>query len=206
VTVHGFIQAGANISLSDRVNIESGSIVADVGYGKLEELLILSRMVGATGTVYGFEPDETLTLETSKQLPQPSNIRLSVGDACKLPLPDGTLDFCILKGVLHEVKNVSAALAEAGRACKPDGKVVMVDFAMFPTRWLRWSNLKWRMHHGILTASALDQHPGFTREELSSSLRGTGLRLEIYLDNVAPGKFGRHRIPLFLAIASRETT
>lgn len=99
MTVYGLVRDEAVVSLWDSMNIGSGSIVADVGYGKLEELLILSGIVGPAGTIYEFEPSESTTLETSKHLPQHSNIRLSIGDACKLPLPDGTLDFCIFKGV-----------------------------------------------------------------------------------------------------------
>jgi len=130
----------------DRLQIAKGSRIVDVGFGSNKELLTLSSIVGETGLVFGIEPSETLVKKTEREI-NVANVRISVGDAVRLPFPEDSADIVLFKGVLHEVKNIQQALLEAKRVCNNGGKIVILDFSQFPVAWLRRSNLKWRLAH-----------------------------------------------------------
>lgn len=186
----------------DRVGVGPGQTVLDIGFGKASELLTLSEIVGRQGKVYGVEPDPFRVRETSRQLPQDSNIRVLRGNAFSVPLPDYSVDVVIFKGVLHEIKDVSKSLKEAKRVCRINGKVIVIDFSRFPTSWLRKSNLKWRLGHPKrLLGPALDKHPGFSKTDLEAYVRNSGLLMQTYREDFTTGHCAGHDIPLFLAVA-----
>src|SRR5713101_7609293 len=45
----------AKMSIWDRMGIGAGSVVLNIGYGRPEDLVALSELVGASGIVYGIE-------------------------------------------------------------------------------------------------------------------------------------------------------
>ncbi|HSP78106.1 MAG TPA: methyltransferase domain-containing protein, partial [Myxococcaceae bacterium] len=56
-----------------------------------------------------------------------AQVELHRGDLQALPLDDGTLDVALLYLVLHHVPQPAAVLAEAARALKPGGRLLLVD-------------------------------------------------------------------------------
>ena len=50
------------------------------------------------------------------------------GDAQQLPLPDGAFDAAMLVSMLHHVEDPAAALAEAERVLRPDGRLALMVF------------------------------------------------------------------------------
>jgi ubiquinone/menaquinone biosynthesis C-methylase UbiE len=154
------------MNIVERLGIASSSIVLDIGFRNVEELVTISNLVGEHGLVYGIEPDQSLITRAVEQVNHISNIRPIVGDASKVPLPEKSVDIVIFKGVLHEVGNPLKALSEAGRICRKDGKILIIDFSAFPKRWLMWSNLRWRLRHpGKIFATSLDKHPVFRAKQ-----------------------------------------
>lgn len=197
-------RVGHSMSLLDRLGIHPGSTVLDIGFGKADELLILSRIVGSAGTVYGVEPSDSRVRETLGQLGGVENIRVLIGGASKVPLPDGSVDHVIFKGVLHEVDNVASTTREAERLLKSSGSVVIMDFSPFPKKWLRRSNLRWRLSRPWrVQVPAPDKHPGFSKEDLRLYIENSGLWLQHYEDDFATGHFSGHDVPMFLASARR---
>ncbi|MDX1594131.1 MAG: rhodoquinone biosynthesis methyltransferase RquA [Gammaproteobacteria bacterium] len=77
-----------------------------------------------------------------RKLPEDDTTRLRHEDACDLAVPDGSFDRVLLFFLLHELPPESQrrALAEALRVCRPDGRVVIVDYArppaLHPLRWV----------------------------------------------------------------------
>lgn len=190
------------MSTLERLGITPRSIVLDVGFGTVDELVTLSKLVGAEGTVYGIEPDESLVANAVAQLSETRNVRPMVGSVLKVPFPNESVDVVLFQGTMHHVKDPIGAIREAKRVCRKDGRIVIVDFIPFPERWLRWPNLKWRLRHpGKLWANPPDKHPGFSEHDVRTLLES--LTLERYESNFAPGHHSGHDVPVFLAIARK---
>lgn len=65
------------------------------------------------------------------------NCQVRHGDMYHLTLPDGSFDAATLHLVLHFADDPGAALAEAARVLRPDGRLVVVDFAPHEFEFLR---------------------------------------------------------------------
>jgi ubiquinone/menaquinone biosynthesis C-methylase UbiE len=190
-------------NLLDRLHIAKGSRIVDVGFGRSEELLVLSGVVGETGTVFGIERTRKLVEKIRAELAGTKNIRVMVGDASRMPVPESSANSVLFKGVLHEVVDVHVALLEARRICNNDGRIIILDFSPFPYKWLNRSNLKWRVRHPWrILGSPPDLHPGFSREQIISFFEKASLTEERYEDNFAKGGFYGRPVPMFLAISS----
>jgi ubiquinone/menaquinone biosynthesis C-methylase UbiE len=194
----------SSTSILERLGIESSSIVLDIGFRDVNELVIISNLVGEHGVVYGIEPDQSVVARTVEQLNPMKNVRPMEGDAINIPLPDESVDAVIFKGVLHEVGDPLKALVESSRVCRKRGKIIVVDFSGFPRRWLVWSNLKWRLNHpGRIFGPSVDKYPGFSEDAIRTLLEGAGLVLERFEPHCADGRHAGHGIPLFLASARK---
>ena len=102
----------------------------------------------------------------TKRLEGTANIDVRAGDLEKLPLEDQTLDLAVVALVLPYVAVPETALAEAYRALKPDGRILVVD--MMPHQ-----REEYRQQMGHLWL-------GFSREELESWTRAAGFRRPRY--------------------------
>jgi ubiquinone/menaquinone biosynthesis C-methylase UbiE len=125
----------------------------------------------------------------AKRLESVSNVDVRAGELEKLPLEDETLDLAVVALVLPYVAVPATALAEAYRALKPDGRILIVD--MMPHQREEYRQ---RMGHLWL---------GFSREELEGWTRGAGFRRPRYrqlpVDPEAKGP------ALFVASAIRKS-
>lgn len=57
-----------------------------------------------------------------------------LADMYRLPLPDGGFDAVVMQMVLHYAEDPSAALAEAARVLRPDGRLLLVDLGEHQSR------------------------------------------------------------------------
>ena len=147
-----------------KLGIGARSIIVDLGFGQPDELRALAVIVGDDGRIYGIEPQKDRVEKARKEPGSIRNVTILTGSAQRIPLSDGSADCILLKGVLHEVPNVSNALIEIARVCKVQGTILIIDFTAFPKAWLTKSNLKWRIHHPKkLLAKPPDRHPGSSR-------------------------------------------
>lgn len=184
-----------------KLGIRARSTVIDLGFGQADELRGLADIVGDDGKVYGIESQKDRVEEAAKELRGVRNITVLTGNVSRIPLPDHSADYALLKGVLHEVPNVSIALIEAARVCKQQGAILIVDFTAFPRSWLTKSNLNWRLRPPMkLLGKPLDRHPGFSRSSIEASLNSAGLKMQTYHEDIATGSFGGHKIPMFLTV------
>jgi ArsR family transcriptional regulator len=88
------------------------------------------------------------------------NVELRAGDLEALPVDDGELDAAVLFLVLHYVVEPSRVLAEAARALKPGGRLLMVDMTPHAREEYRQT-----MGH---------VWPGFSAEQLGAWLADAG--------------------------------
>jgi len=66
-----------------------------------------------------------------------SNGMVRLGDMYQLPLPDRSFDAVVIHQVLHYADRPAAAIAEAARVLRPNGLLIVVDFAPHVLEYLR---------------------------------------------------------------------
>ena len=88
------------------------------------------------------------------------NVELRAGDLEALPVGDGELDAALFVLVLHHIAEPQAALAEAGRALRPGGRLLVVDM-------LPHARAEYRQAMGHVWQ-------GFGESELAGWLRAAG--------------------------------
>ena len=89
------------------------------------------------------------------------NASVRLGDMYQLALPDASFDAVVVHQVLHYADRPAAAIAEAARVLRPNGILVLVDFAPHALEFLRDEQAHRRL--------------GFSDAEMSEWCRAVGL-------------------------------
>ena len=92
------------------------------------------------------------------------NCQVRHGDMYHLPLPGASFEAATMHNVLHFADDPGAALAEAARALRPGGRLVVVDFARHELEFLRREHAHRRL--------------GFTDAEMRGWFNAAGLTAE----------------------------
>ena len=90
-----------------------------------------------------------------------SHCSVRLADMYRLPLPDAGFDAVVMQMVLHYAEDPTAALAEAARVLRPDGRLVVVDLGEHANR-----DCLERLAH---------RWPGFSDARMQELLTGAGL-------------------------------
>lgn len=104
--------------------LSENAVVADLGCGTGQVAEALAPFVGQ---VIGVDASHSMLKAAKKRLEQFDNVELRAGTLEALPLNDGRLDAAMMFLVLHHVAVPALAIAEAARALKPGGRLVVVD-------------------------------------------------------------------------------
>ena len=104
--------------------LESTWIVGDLGCGTGQMSAAIAPFVAHVVAVDG---SAAMMQAAKKRLQGLDNIELRRGDLEALPIDDSRLDAAMLMLVLHHIPEPARAMAEAARALKPGGRVVLVD-------------------------------------------------------------------------------
>jgi ubiquinone/menaquinone biosynthesis C-methylase UbiE len=96
-----------------------------------------------------------------RKSPWPDRVDYRIGEAEKLPITDGSVDYCFANMVLHHVEAPPVAIGEMARILKPGGKVVVTDLDVHD--------------FACLSAEHHDRWMGFRREDVRTWLRRAGL-------------------------------
>jgi demethylmenaquinone methyltransferase/2-methoxy-6-polyprenyl-1,4-benzoquinol methylase/ArsR family transcriptional regulator len=100
------------------------------------------------------------------------NVQLRQGDIYAMPVEPDFYDLAIMHQVLHYLDDPLRAIREAGRALRPGGRLLIVDFAPHEEETLRAAHAHRRL--------------GFAAGEVAGFLAAAGLDL-IATDDLAPG-------------------
>ena len=90
-----------------------------------------------------------------------SNGMVRLGDMYQLPLPDASFDAVVIHQVLHYADRPASVIAEAARVLRPNGVLIIVDFAPHVLEFLRVEHA----HHRL----------GFADAEVAEWCREAGL-------------------------------
>lgn len=123
---------------------------------------------------------EMLRLARARLQKLPANkVDLVQGDFIALPFEDGSFDTVLVHQVLHYAVEPEAALAEAARVTRSDGRIAIVDFAAHEREELRERHAHARLGFSDEQMLALLSDAGFASDP-AISLPGTPLTVKIW--------------------------
>lgn len=102
-----------------------------------------------------------------------ANCQVRLGDMYSIPVDNQSQDAVIFHQVLHFADDPAAAIAEAARVLKPEGAMLIVDFAPHEMEFLREQHAHRRL--------------GFARKEISRAADDAGLK-EVNVTDLAGGE------------------
>ena len=118
-------------SLVNALEIPPGATVAEIGSGTGYFTWRLAEKVGATGKVFAVDVQQKmldLTAETVKKH-RLSNVEFVLGGENDPHLPAASLDLILIANAYHEFSEPEAMLTAINRALKPDGRLIIIEFA-----------------------------------------------------------------------------
>ena len=104
-----------------------GERILEIGPGTGYYTLDLAEWVGPEGRVEIFDLQQEMLDHTMERAGERglANVSPARGDARELPYEDASFDAVILTAVLGEIPDQEAALREAARVLRPDGRLVV---------------------------------------------------------------------------------
>ena len=171
----------------ERMMIEPGDTVLDVGCGPGVDMVALAELVGAEGKVIGIDSDVAMLEEAQRVTGQSlvaERIFYRQGSALALPIGDESVDGCRAERLLQvlppEVEQ--SVMSELMRVTCPGGRIVLVD-ADWGSASVDFSDLA--LERRLMHFFATQMRPnGFAGRRLHALCREQGLE-EITID-VAP--------------------
>jgi ubiquinone/menaquinone biosynthesis C-methylase UbiE len=131
-STRGLIDPG---KLLGKIDVKEGDSFLDLGCGDgYISIEAATRFIGAAGKVHAIDVDPGAIEQVKAQIKElgAANIETAVADATKrLPLPDASVDICIIANVLHGFvvnKESDLVFKELLRVMKPGGKIAIVEF------------------------------------------------------------------------------
>lgn len=162
--------------------LPSDLVVADLGCGTGEALAALAPVC----RVIGVDQEQAMLDIARARLGD--EVELHLAPLETLPLRDASVDAVLVMLVLHHVEDPARVLAEARRALRPGGRVVLLDMIAHGREDYRHS-----MGH---------RHLGFARETVEAHLDRAGLAVTTWRD--LPPASDAQGPPLFLAILGKK--
>ncbi len=102
----------------------TGAAVLDAGCGRARAAVPLRAAVGPDGLVMGVDATREM-LATAAAAGRGEVAALVVGDAGRLPLPDGAVQAVFAAGLIPHVPDPLSSLAELARVTRPGGRLAI---------------------------------------------------------------------------------
>jgi ubiquinone/menaquinone biosynthesis C-methylase UbiE len=114
--------------LLDRIGIEPGSTVIDVGCGVLGVVHVLAERVGPDGRVVGLDREERM-VESGRRLAEERGLEVEFvqADATATGLPDDSFDLVHARTLLLNVHNPQEIVTEMVRVAKPGATIALQE-------------------------------------------------------------------------------
>lgn len=112
-----------------KLDLKPGDSALDVCCGTGDFMIPIQRAVGQEGKVFGVDFCLPM-LEVAQSKLQSTPSRLSLGDACQLPIQPNSVEAVSVGWGMRNVPDVDAAHRELYRVLKPGGRFVSLDMAI----------------------------------------------------------------------------
>jgi ubiquinone/menaquinone biosynthesis C-methylase UbiE len=116
----------------DRIGLEAGDRVLELGPGPGRLLLPAARRVLPGGAVVGLDVQPGMIQRLEKRAAHVSNLTAMLGNGEEMPIPSDSFDVVFLAMVLGEIPDRAAALAEVFRVLKPGGRLSITEMLADP--------------------------------------------------------------------------
>lgn len=127
-------------------DVEEAILEALAG-GPYDLLLDLGTGTGRILELAATRAKQLIGIDTNREMLKCARVRLDraeltncsvrLADIYNLPFPEGSAGAVLIHQVLHFLDNPKAALAEAARVLKPEGRLAIIDFAPHNLEFLR---------------------------------------------------------------------
>lgn len=130
IVLHGQDDSADANRLIERLGLQPGSVVAEIGAGSGSLTIAIARHVGPSGRVYSSELGERALgrLRDAVAGSGAANIEVVEGQAAQANLPDGCCDAIFMRDVYHHFSEPSPMNASFYRALRPGGRLAIFDF------------------------------------------------------------------------------
>jgi ubiquinone/menaquinone biosynthesis C-methylase UbiE/DNA-binding transcriptional ArsR family regulator len=147
-------------TLFETVGEDFNGELLDIGTGTGRVLEILASRV-TRGVGVDMSSGMLAVARTNLERADLKHIHVRKGDMYQLPVEDSSFDLAILHMVLHYSDNPAEVIREASRVLKPDGRLIVVDFAAHAEEYLRTEY----QHHRL----------GFSDTEIRQCFKNAGI-------------------------------
>lgn len=125
------LEAGTRRRAIERLGLEAGDRVLEIGCGPGHALGPLARRVGPGGAVYGLDAAPGMIDRARRRVEKSTEsdrIDLLLGDARSLPLPEDSVDVVFLEDTLElfSADEIATVVAECDRVLETDGRIGVV--------------------------------------------------------------------------------
>jgi SAM-dependent methyltransferase len=134
----------------DILQLQPGSVVADVGAGEGEWAVELAKRVGAAGHVWATEVDKHDVEDLEERLLDGSrnNVTVVLGDQFETGLPAECCDAILLRMVYHHFTNPARMRSSLRQSLRPGGLIAIIDITP-QSAWRDLPDVPERGGHGI---------------------------------------------------------
>lgn len=112
------------------LDLEEGSVVADIGAGDGDQALAIARHVGPSGKVYSSElgTEDLQDLREAVESASVDNVTVVEGHPTQTNLPEECCDALYLRRVYHHFGDPASMNKSLYRTLKPGGRLAVIDF------------------------------------------------------------------------------
>ena len=167
----------------DVLEVEEGSVVAEIGAGDGSLTLAMARHVGPGGQVYSSElgADSVQYLQNVVNSAPVSNVTVIKGHPNRTNFPKECCSALFMRRVYHHFKNPAAMNKSIWQSLKPGGRLALIDFAPRGTEDGGADNGSLGPQHGVTLDTVVKElkDAGFS---LISSDKRTGRTFSVVME------------------------
>ncbi len=160
--------------LIEVLNIQEGSVVAEIGAGDGSLTLALAQHVGSNGHIYSSElgADSVQYLQDAVDSASASNVSVVEGHPDRTNFPQKCCNALFMRRVYHHFKDPSEMNQSILESLKPGGRLAIIDFTPRSTESTDPDDRATGQHHGVTVETVVKElkKAGFTL--ISSEERG----------------------------------
>lgn len=116
--------------LVDVLQLQEGSVVADIGAGDGDQTVAIARHVGPEGQVYSTELGSDSVEELREEIGEANvtNVTVLEGHPLRTNLPEESCDAIYMRRVYHHITDPPAFNRSLFETLKPGGRLAIIDF------------------------------------------------------------------------------